>query len=183
MDKDFIVSIPKAELHVHIEGTFEPELMFAIAKRNHISVPYKTVAEVHAAYHFSDLQSFLNIYYQSMNVLQTEQDFYDLMMAYLQKARTQNIRHTEIFFDPQAHLKRGIAFETVIKGLQQAVKEAEKTLPISAKLIMCFLRDLSEEDAIKTLQQALPYKESIVAVGLDSAENGNLQNRSSKPRS
>jgi len=173
MDKDFIVNIPKAELHVHIEGTFEPELMFAIAKRNHISVPYKTVAEVHAAYHFSDLQSFLNIYYQSMNVLQNEQDFYDLMMAYLQKAHTQNIRHAEIFFDPQAHLKRGIAFETVIKGLQQAVKDAEKKLPISAKLIMCFLRDLSEEDAIKTLQQALPYKESIVAVGLDSAEKNN----------
>src|SRR5262249_38243729 len=134
---------------------------------------YKSVKEIAAAYQFTDLQSFLNIYYESMNVLLREQDFYDLMMAYLQKAVQQNIRHAEIFFDPQAHTRRGIPFATVINGLQKAIDDAEQKLKISAKLIMCFLRDLTEDDAIKTFQQALPYKKWIVAVGLDSAEKGN----------
>lgn len=169
----FIRNIPKAELHVHIEGTLEPELMFGIAQRNNIALPYKTVAEVRAAYHFTDLQSFLDMYYQSTNVLVHEQDFYDLAMAYLRKAKQQNIRHAEIFFDPQAHTRRGIAFETVIHGLHRALEEGETQYGVSAKLIMCFLRDLTEEDAFKTLAEAIPFKAWIVAVGLDSGEKGN----------
>lgn len=171
--EEFIKRIPKAELHLHIEGTFEPELMFEIAKRNHITLKYKSIEEVHAAYHFIDLQSFLTIYYDSASVLLHEQDFYDLAWAYLLKAKQQNIRHAEIFFDPQTHTQRGVEFSIVVRGLHHALQDAKKELGISAKLIMCFLRDLSEEQAIATLKQALPFKESIVAVGLDSAEVGN----------
>jgi adenosine deaminase len=168
----FIQNIPKAELHVHIEGTLEPELMFKLAERNKVTLPFKRIAEVKNAYQFQNLQSFLDVFYQSSKVLLQQQDFYDLTWAYLQKARQQNIRHAEIFFDPQTHTHRGIEFKIFLPGIRQAIIDAKQT-GISAKLIMCFLRDLSEEDAIKTFQQALPYKEGIVAIGLDSAEKNN----------
>lgn len=166
----FIRNIPKAELHLHIEGTLEPELMFQLAQKNHIKLPYASVTEIHNAYYFSDLQSFLDIYYQGMQVLQEESDFYDLTWNYLAKAAKQNVRHVEIFFDPQAHTDRKVSFDTVIGGIHRALVAAEKALGISSKLIMCFLRDQSVESAIATLEQALPYKEWITAVGLDSAE-------------
>lgn len=171
--ESFIKSIPKAELHVHVEGTFEPELMFEIARRNDIKLRYRSAGELRAAYDFKNLQDFLNIYYQGTRVLIHEQDFYDLTWAYLEKAHSQNILHTEIFFDPQTHMDRGIDFETVINGIHRALKDAEEKLGISTRLIMCFLRDLSAESAMKTLEKALPYKDWIIAVGLDSAEVGN----------
>ncbi|MGB3295259.1 MAG: adenosine deaminase, partial [Phormidesmis sp.] len=171
--EQFIQGLPKAELHLHIEGTLEPEMMFELAQRNDIELPYKSVSEVKEAYNFEDLQSFLDIYYQGSEVLQKEQDFYDLTWAYLQKAADQNVRHTEIFFDPQTHTNRGLAFETAYEGISQALKDGEAKLGISSQLILSFLRDLSAEQALATLEQALPYKESLVAVGLDSAEMGN----------
>lgn len=171
--EQFILNIPKAELHCHIEGTLEPEMMFHIAQRNHISLPYDSPEAVRKAYQFTNLQSFLDIYYQGAGVLQTEQDFYDLTWAYLNRANEDNVVHAEIFFDPQAHTKRGIEFSTVIKGISRALKDAEKTLGMSSHLIMCFLRDLSEEDAFATLKEALLYKDIIIGVGLDSAEKGN----------
>lgn len=173
MLEKFIERIPKAELHIHIEGSLEPELMFELAQRNGVVLPYKSVGDVRKAYEFNDLQSFLQVYYQGMRVLVNEKDFYDLTSAYLSKAHSQNVHHTEMFFDPQAHTGRGVAFETVISGIHQAMLDAEQTLGISSKLIMCFLRDLSEESAMATLEQALPFKDWIVAVGLDSAEVGN----------
>lgn len=169
----FIQNLPKAELHLHIEGTLEPEMMFELAKRNNIDLPYKTVSEVKSAYEFDDLESFLDIYYQGSKVLQKEQDFYDLTWAYLQKAVSENVRHTEIFFDPQSHTDRGIAFETVYQGIDRALQDGRTKLGISSQLILSFLRHLSEEEAFATLEQALPYKDNIVAVGLDSAEQGN----------
>ncbi|WP_036482835.1 adenosine deaminase [Myxosarcina sp. GI1] len=169
----FIRDLPKAELHLHIEGTLEPELMFELARRNNIDLPYKSVLEVKEAYNFEDLQSFLDIYYQGSQVLQKEVDFYDLTWAYLQKAASQNVRHTEIFFDPQSHTDRGIAFETAYQGIYQALQDGKSKLGISSQLILSFLRHLSAEEALATLEQALPYKDSIVAVGLDSAEQGN----------
>ena len=171
--KDFILQLPKAELHLHIEGTLEPELHFALAKRNNISLPYKSIEDLYKAYHFHNLQSFLDIYYAGTQVLIEEQDFYDLTWAYLEKAKEQNIRHAEIFFDPQTHTNRGIPFKTVITGINRALEDARKKLDISSKLIMCFLRDLSEESAIAMLQQALSFKNLIIAVGLDSAEVNN----------
>jgi adenosine deaminase len=168
----FIERVPKAELHIHIEGSLEPELMFELAGRNRLTVPYKSVDDVRKAYEFKNLQSFLQVYYQGMRVLVHERDFYDLTWAYLSKAYSQNVRHTEMFFDPQAHTGRNIAFETVISGIHQAMLDAEQSLGISSKLIMCFLRDLSEEAAMVTLEQALPFKDRIIAVGLDSAEMG-----------
>jgi len=170
---DFIHRIPKAELHIHIEGTLEPEFMLALAKRNQIKLPYTSIEEIREAYNFHNLQSFLDLYYAGMNVLITEQDFYELTWKYLTKAAAQNIRHAEIFFDPQAHLNRGIKFETVIKGIRRALEESETVLGISTHLIMCFLRDLSEANALAVLEQALPYKQWITAIGLDSAEKGN----------
>ena len=170
--EDFIKGIPKAELHLHIEGTFEPELMFQIAKRNNIKIKYNSVEEVKKAYDFNNLQDFLNIYYAGASVLINEQDFYDLTWAYLQKIHSQNVIHTEIFFDPQTHTDRGIKFETVIKGISRALEDGKNKLGISSKLIMCFLRHLDEEAAIKTLRTALNYKELITAVGLDSSEIG-----------
>lgn len=167
-----IRALPKAELHVHIEGTFEPELMFEIAQRNQIDIPYKSVEEVRQAYNFHNLQSFLDIYYAGANVLIHEQDFYDLAWAYFKKCAEDHVVHTEIFFDPQTHTDRGIAFETVLNGLQRACNDAKAKLGISSYLIMCFLRHLSEEAALKTLEQALPYKNQIIAVGLDSSEVG-----------
>lgn len=170
--KKFIEDMPKVELHLHIEGSLEPELMFSLAQRNNISIPFKSVAEVKKAYDFSNLQDFLDIYYQGMNVLQTEQDFYDLTWAYLQKMAAQNVMHVEIFFDPQGHTERGVAFETVLDGITRALKDGREKLGISSHLIMCFLRHLSEADAEKTLAQALPYKDRILGVGLDSSEVG-----------
>ncbi len=168
----FIERLPKAELHLHIEGTFEPELMFAIARRNGVELPYATVAELRAAYEFENLRDFLDIYYQGMNVLMTERDFYDLTWAYLERARAETVLHAEIFFDPQAHRARGVAFATVIEGLHRALEDGAAKLGISAKLILCFLRDLPAEDAMATLEEALAYKDWVVAVGLDSAELG-----------
>jgi adenosine deaminase len=171
--KTFIANLPKAELHLHIEGSFEPELMFKIAQRNHIKIPYNSVEEIEEAYKFNCLQDFLNIYYQGAGVLKTEQDFYDLTYSYLQKCADQHVRHTEIMFDPQTHTDRGVAFETVIGGISKACNDAKATLGVSSLLIMSYLRHLSEEDAFKTLKQSLPFKDKITAVGLDSSEKGN----------
>ncbi len=170
---NFINGLPKAELHLHIEGTLNPELMFKIAKRNKIEIKYKSVDELKKAYEFSNLQDFLNLYYAGAEVLRKEEDFYEMTCAYLEKASSQNILHCEIFFDPQTHTNRGIKFETVINGIHRAITDASKNIGISTKLIMCFLRDLDEDSAIKTLQEALPHKDKIIAVGLDSAEVGN----------
>ncbi|MGC4244660.1 MAG: adenosine deaminase, partial [Herbaspirillum sp.] len=169
---ELIRALPKAELHVHIEGTFEPELMFEIAQRNHIDIPYQSVEEIKQAYNFHNLQSFLDIYYAGANVLVNERDFYDLAWAYFKKCAEDRVVHTEIFFDPQTHTERGVAFEIVLNGLKRACADAKEQLGISSELIMCFLRHLSEEDAFKTLEQALPYKSDIIAVGLDSSEVG-----------
>lgn len=169
----FIEEIPKAELHLHIEGTFEPELLFEIAKRNQIEIPFSSVDDLKAAYDFDCLQDFLDIYYQGANVLIKEKDFYDLTYSYLLKCAAQNILHTEIMFDPQTHTDRGISFETVIMGITNAMKDAEKNLQISSLLIMSYLRHLPEEEAFKTLEASLPFKHLITAVGLDSSEKGN----------
>ncbi len=171
--KEFIQNLPKAELHLHIEGTFEPALMFEIAQRNNINIPYKSVEEIEKAYQFSCLQDFLDIYYQGASVLITEQDFYDLTYSYLQKCAIQNVRHTEIMFDPQTHTDRGIAFKTIINGISNACDDARKNLGVSSLLIMSYLRHLSEKEAFKTLEQSLPFKDKIIAVGLDSSEIGN----------
>ena len=169
----FVERIPKAELHIHIEGSLEPELMFELAARNELQLPFKSVDAARKAYDFADLQSFLRLYYQGLRVLVTERDFYDLTWAYLSKAQSQNVRYSEMFFDPQAHTARGIAFDTVIGGIHAAMRDAKERLGLPSKLVMCFLRDLSEAAAIDTLRQALPFKGRIVAVGLDSAEIGN----------
>ncbi|ENX38863.1 adenosine deaminase [Acinetobacter courvalinii] len=169
---ELIRALPKAELHVHIEGTFEPELMFAIAQRNQIQIPYQSVEEVKQAYNFHNLQSFLDIYYAGANVLVHEQDFYDLAWAYFEKSAEDRVVHTEMFFDPQTHTERGVAFATVLAGLKRACKDAKEKLGISSQLIMCFLRHLSEEKAFETLEQALPFKDDIIAIGLDSSEVG-----------
>ena len=171
--EDFIEGIPKAELHLHIEGTFEPELMFKIAERNNIKTGYNSIKGLKKAYKFSNLQDFLDIYYEGANVLTKKQDFYDLTYAYLKKAHSQNVLHAEIFFDPQTHTYRGISFSTVIEGIHDALVAGKKDFGISAKLIMCFLRHLSEDSAMKTLNEALAYKDWITAVGLDSSEAGN----------
>ncbi len=171
--EQFIKGIPKAELHLHIEGTFEPELMFQIAKRNGIAIKYSSVDELKNAYSFNNLQEFLNIYYEGAGVLITEQDFYDMTWAYFTKIHAEKVLHTELFFDPQTHTTRGVEFKTVIHGINRACEDAKLKLGISSKLIMCFLRDLDEESALKTLEEALPYKDLILGVGLDSAEVGN----------
>jgi adenosine deaminase len=171
--KNLIESLPKAELHLHIEGTLEPELMFRLAQKNGIIIPYNSVDELKNAYQFQNLQDFLDIYYAGANVLITEHDFFDLTWSYLQKAHSQNIVHVEIFFDPQTHTHRGIPFETVVNGIHNALLKAEKELGITSHLIMCFLRHLSEQDAINTFQEALPFKNMIGGVGLDSSEKGN----------
>lgn len=164
---------PKAELHIHIEGSLEPELIFAIAKRNNVTLPYDSVEALRQAYQFNNLQSFLDIYYTGACVLLHEQDFYDMTWAYLQRCAAQNVRHTEIFFDPQTHSDRGIPFKTVITGIHRALEDGKQQLGVSSKLIPCFLRHLSAEAAMATLQQALPFKDWIVGVGLDSSELGN----------
>lgn len=170
---DFIKGLPKAELHLHIEGSLEPEMLFALAQRNHIQLKYKSVEELKKAYEFSNLQEFLDIYYEGANVLREEQDFYDLTWAYLTKIKEQGVVHTEIFFDPQTHSDRGIRFATVINGINRALQDGHEKLGISSRLIMCFLRHLDETAAFKTLNEALDYKDLIVAVGLDSSEKGN----------
>ena len=169
---NFIEGIPKAELHLHIEGTFEPELMFEIAHRNNIPINYQSVDELKKAYNFNNLQEFLDIYYAGTSVLIHEQDFYDLTWAYLTKVHAQNLVHTEIFFDPQTHTDRGISFDTVIQGIHNALIDGKDKLGISSQLIMCFLRHLVEASAFETLEQALPYKNWIAGVGLDSSELG-----------
>ena len=173
MLQDFIKKIPKAELHLHIEGTLEPELLFTLAKRNNIPLKYTSVDELKKAYNFNNLQDFLDIYYQGASVLITQQDFYDLTRAYLEKIHTQNVIHTEIFFDPQTHTDRGISFDTVIQWIHAALEDGQKKLGISYKIILCFLRHLDETAAMKTLDEALPYKDRITAVGMDSSEVGN----------
>jgi len=164
--------MPKAELHIHIEGSLEPELIFALAKRNGVQIPYASVEELRKAYAFTNLQSFLDIYYAGASVLLKEQDFYDMAWAYLRRAAADNVVHAEIFFDPQTHTARGVSMETVISGLHRACKQAEKGLGVSASLILCFLRHLSEEEAFETLEQALPYRDKFIGVGLDSSEVG-----------
>ena len=166
-------AMPKAELHIHIEGSLEPELIFALAQRNGIAIPYSSVDELRRAYAFTNLQSFLDIYYAGASVLLKEQDFYDMARAYFVKAAEDNVVHTELFFDPQTHIARGVSMETVINGLHRACVDAKVELGLSASLIMCFLRHLSEEDAFETLEQALPFRDKIIGIGLDSGEVGN----------
>jgi len=168
-----IQQLPKAELHVHLEGTLEPEMSFALAQRNGVHLPYETPEAIIAAYDFHDLPSFLTIYYKAMEVLITEQDFFDLTWAYLEKAAAQNIVYCEPFFDPQAHTSRGVAFETIITGIHRAQTKAASQLGIDSQLILCFLRDLSAQSAMDTLEAALPYKRWFVGVGLDSDEKNN----------
>ena len=169
----FATRLPKAELHLHIEGTLEPELMFELARRNDVRLPYASVEDVRRAYVFSDLQSFLDIYYAGCRVLLKEQDFYDLTWAYLERAVAQGVRHAEIFFDPQTHTDRGVPFETVVTGIHRGLADGHARLNLTSGLILCFLRHLSEAAAMRTLDEALPYREWILAVGLDSSEVGN----------
>ena len=177
---ELIKRIPKAELHLHIEGTLEPELLFTLAERNGVKLKYNSIDELKRAYSYNNLQDFLDIYYAGAAVLHHERDFYELTMAYLRKAKEQNIVHTEIFFDPQTHTSRGIAFETVINGICRALEDGEREMGITSKLIMCFLRNLDEESAFKTLNMALPFKEKIIAVGLDSSEKGHPPSKFSR---
>ncbi|HSV52566.1 MAG TPA: adenosine deaminase [Burkholderiaceae bacterium] len=170
---ELLRAMPKAELHIHIEGSLEPELIFALAQRNGVAIPYDSVEALRRAYAFTNLQSFLDIYYAGASVLIEEQDFYDMAWAYLQRAAADNVLHTEIFFDPQTHTARGVAMETVIRGLHRACTDAKAKLGISALLILSFLRHLSEEDAFETLEQALPFRDAFIGIGLDSSELGN----------
>ena len=169
----FIREIPKVELHIHIEGSLEPELMFDLAERNGVPLRFNSVDEIRKAYQFTNLQSFLDIYYEGASVLLKEDDFYEMTWAYFKKVCSQNVRHSEIFFDPQTHTDRGVPFKTVIKGIRRAQMDAERQLGITSQLIMCFLRHLSAKAAMQTLKQSLPYRDWIVAVGLDSSEVGN----------
>lgn len=170
--KAFALALPKAELHLHIEGSLEPDMLFSLAKRNRVDIPFKSVNEVREAYNFSNLQDFLDIYYQGMSVLQTEEDFFDLTMAYLNRARADNVRHAEIFFDPQGHTERGVPFDTAISGVLTALSMSRAQFGMTSKLIMCFLRHLPEESAFETLKQAEPWLDQIEGVGLDSSEVG-----------
>ena len=170
---EFIKKSPKAELHLHIEGTLEPELMFRLAKRNNIKIPFNNIDEAKKAYNFSNLESFLKIYYEGAKVLIKEQDFFDLTWAYVLKCNEDNIVHTEIFFDPQTHTNRGINFNIVINGIYKALKKGEKEFGLSFKIIMCFLRHLNEDEGFKILDQAIAHKDKIFGVGLDSSETGN----------
>ncbi len=170
--RNLLQKMPKAELHIHIEGSLEPELIFALAKRNGVALRYASVDELRRAYAFTDLQSFLDIYYAGASVLLHEQDFYDMTWAYLQRAHADNVRHAEIFFDPQTHTERGVAFSTVIDGIHRALEDAKRQWGMSGALIMCFLRHLPEEDALATLEQAIPHRAKFIGVGLDSSERG-----------
>jgi len=177
---DFIKKSPKAELHLHIEGTLEPEQMFALAKRNNIHIPFKNINEAKKAYNFSNLESFLKIYYEGAKVLVNEQDFFDLTWAYALKCKEDNIVHAEIFFDPQTHTDRGISFDVVINGIYKALQKAQKEFGLSFKIIMCFLRHLDEKEGFKVLDQALAHKDKIYGVGLDSSETDNPPNKYEK---
>tara|TARA_B100001741_G_scaffold270809_1_gene238588 strand:+ start:196 stop:1200 length:1005 start_codon:yes stop_codon:yes gene_type:complete len=170
---EFIKKTPKTELHLHIEGSLEPELMFKLSKRNKVEIPFKSVDEIRSAYNFSNLDSFLKIYYQGSNVLITEEDFFDLTWEYILRCKQDNIVHTEIFFDPQSHLPRGVSFKTIINGINKALNKARDELNISSKIIMCFLRHLDEESCFDVLKQACNHKDKIIGVGLDSSEKGN----------
>jgi len=170
---EYIKKTPKTELHLHIEGTLEPDHMFKLAKRNNVSIPFKNVEEVKSAYNFHNLDSFLNIYYQGSKVLINEEDFFDLTWAYLLKCKKDNVVHTEIFFDPQTHMDRGIDFNVVINGIYKALSKAKNELNITSKIIMCFLRHLDEESGFKVLSKAIKHKDKIIGVGLDSSELGN----------
>ena len=170
---NFINKTPKSELHIHIEGSLEPELMFKLSKRNKIEIPFKSVEEIKAAYDFTNLDSFLKIYYEGSNVLINEEDFFDLTWEYILRCKQDNIVHTEIFFDPQSHLPRGVSFDTVISGIDKALKKAHKDFGITSKIIMCFLRHLDEDQCFDVLNQACNYKDNIIGVGLDSSEKGN----------
>ncbi|KRU22899.1 adenosine deaminase [Psychrobacter piscatorii] len=170
---DLIQKLPKAELHLHIEGSLEPELMFRLARKNNVEIPYDSVEDVRAAYNFNNLQSFLDIYYAGANVLLTQDDFYDLTWEYILKCVEDNVIHTEIFFDPQTHTERGVAFEAIITGIKEALADAKEKYGITSCIIMCFLRHLSQEAAFETLEQALAFKDDIIGVGLDSSELGN----------
>jgi adenosine deaminase len=172
LSHEWLNALPKVELHVHLEGSLEPELMFELAQRNNIELPFASVDHLRRAYAFNNLQDFLDIYYQGANLLQVEADFYNLVWAYLEKCRQQNVVHVEPFFDPQTHTDRGIPFETVISGISRALDDGEKKLGITSRLIMCFLRHLSEEAAFDTLAQAEPYLDRITGIGLDSSEKG-----------
>ncbi|HAW30321.1 MAG TPA: adenosine deaminase [Planctomycetaceae bacterium] len=169
---EFIARLPKAELHLHIEGTLEPELAFQLAEKNRMSLPFASVEEMRAAFNFSDLQSFLDLYYASVSVVCSEEDFYELTMAYLKKAASQNVKHAEIFFDPQTHTAREIPMGTIVHGISAALKDGQTQLGISSRLILSFLRHLSAESAMETLEQALPFREHFIGVGLDSSELG-----------
>ena len=169
---DWLNALPKAELHLHLEGSLEPELLFALAERNKIALPWSDVETLRKAYAFNNLQEFLDLYYQGADVLRTSQDFYDLTWAYLLRCKAQNVIHTEPFFDPQTHTDRGIPFEVVLNGIAAALKDGEQQLGITSGLILSFLRHLSEDEAQKTLDQALPFRDAFVAVGLDSSEMG-----------
>ena len=171
--RTFIEGMPKCELHVHLEGTLEPELKFALARRNDLSLPYASADEMRAAYEFDDLSSFLAVYYEGMGVLLKEVDFYDLAYAYFAKAHSQNVRYAEVFFDPQAHTSRGVAFEVVISGIRRAQNDAREAFGLKSALILCFLRDMSADSAMQTLEQALPWRDWIIGVGLDSDERDN----------
>lgn len=169
---ELLRAIPKAELHMHIEGSLEPELIFALAQRNGVSIPYASVEELRKAYAFTNLQSFLDIYYAGASVLLKEQDFYDMAWAYLERAKADNVVHTEMFFDPQTHTARGVPVKTVVDGLHRACVDAKSKLGVSASLILCFLRHLSEEEAFAVLEEALPFRDKFIGVGLDSSEVG-----------
>ena len=171
--ENFIKKVPKTELHLHIEGSLEPELMFRLSKRNKIEIPFKSIEEIKSAYNFSNLDSFLKIYYQGSNVLITEQDFFDLTWEYILKCKRDNIVHTEIFFDPQSHTERGVEFDTVINGINKALIKAKSEFGITSEIIMCFLRHLDEEQCFEVLKHAIKHKDKIIGVGLDSSEKGN----------
>ena len=170
---NYINKTPKAELHLHIEGSLEPELMFKLSKRNKVEIPFRSVAEIKSAYNFTNLDSFLKIYYEGSNVLINEEDFFDLTWEYILRCKEDNIVHTEIFFDPQSHLVRGISFDKIINGIDKALRKAEKEFNISSKIIMCFLRHLDEDSCFEVLKEACKYKDKIIGVGLDSSEKGN----------
>jgi len=169
---DVATRMPKAELHIHIEGSLEPELIFALAQRNGVKLAYPSIAALRAAYAFTDLQSFLDIYYAGASVLLTEQDFYDMTWAYLERAHADHVLHTELFFDPQTHTARGVAFAVVVDGIHRALADAHQKWGMTGGLIMCFLRHLSQEEAFATLEQVMPYREKIIGIGLDSSERG-----------
>lgn len=173
LSKEFFYGIPKAELHLHLEGTLEPELKLPLAQKNKIDIGQTTIEEVKESYNFNDLTSFLAVYYPAMNVLQEKSDFYDLAMAYLKKAKMHHVRYAELFFDPQAHTSRGVAFKEMIEGYYEATQDAEKELGVKSNLIMCFLRDLSAESAMEHYEMALPYRDKFIGIGLDSDERDN----------